>query len=307
MKARHLLSIAQMTRDELAQILDRAGQLKSEYRKGKPFQPLIGKTLGLLFSKSSTRTRISFEAAMAQLGGTAIFLPTHDLQLNRGETTEDTARILSHYLSALVIRTFAHQEIERWAAAATIPIINGLTDLHHPCQVLGDLFTLKERFGSLKGLVLAYIGDGNNVAHSLMEGAAHTGMIFRVACPEGYSPKNPIVRVARQVAVSTGAQIEIMKDPKKAAQGADILYTDVWVSMGQERDTKKREKVFKPYQVNDALLRVAKPTACVMHCLPAYRGKEITAAVLDGPKSIVWEQAENRLHTQKAVLEWLLL
>lgn len=307
MKVRHLLSIAQLTPAELGKILDRADELKSEYNGGKRYLPLVGKTLGLLFYKSSTRTRVSFEVAMAQLGGTTLLFAARDLQLNRGESIADTARTLSRYLNAIVIRTFAHQEIEAWASVATIPIINGLTDLHHPCQALGDLLTIKERFGSLKNLVLAYIGDGNNVAHSLIEGAAHTGMSIRLACPKGYGPKTPIVQAARQVAASTGARIEIFQDPQKAARQADILYTDVWVSMGQERETKRREKILKPYQINNALLRVAKPTACVMHCLPAYRGREITAEVLDGPQSIVWEQAENRLHAQKAVLEWLLL
>jgi ornithine carbamoyltransferase len=306
-KVRHLLSIAQLSPAEVGKILDRAEELKSEHDEGKRYQPLVGKTLGLLFYKSSTRTRVSFEVAMAQLGGTSLLFAAQDLQLKRGESIADTARTLSRYLNAIVIRTYAHQEIESWASEATIPVINGLTDLHHPCQALGDLLTMKERLGSLKDLVLAYIGDGNNVAHSLIEGAARTGMSIRLACPKGYGPKTPIVQAARQVAASTGARIEVLQDPQKAARQADILYTDVWVSMGQERETKRREKILKPYQINNALLRVAKPTACVMHCLPAYRGREITAEVLDGPQSIVWEQAENRLHAQKAVLEWLLL
>ncbi len=307
MKVRHLLSIAQLTPAELGKILDRAEVLKSEGREGKRYQPLLGKTLGLLFFKSSTRTRVSFEVAMSQLGGTSLHFAAHDLQLKRSESIADTARALSRYLNAIVIRTFHHKEIELWASEATIPVINGLTDLHHPCQVLGDLITLKEQFGYLKGLQLAYIGDGNNVAHSLLEGAARTGMYIRLACPKGYGPKTPIVQAARQAATSTGAQIEILEDPTAAARDADVLYTDVWVSMGQERDVKKRDNAFKRYQINNTLLRDAKPTACVMHCLPAYRGQEITAEVLDGPQSIVWEQVENRLHVQKAVLEWLLL
>jgi ornithine carbamoyltransferase len=307
MKVRHLLSIGPLSSEEVRDLLFRAGQLKSEYRDGKRNPSLTGKTVGLLFAKPSTRTRVSFEAAVAQLGGSSLFLTTQDLQVSRGEGIADTARTLSRYLDALVIRTFAHKEIEAWADSATIPAINGLTDLHHPCQALGDLFTAQERFGSLKGLTLAYIGDGNNVAHSLIEGAAKTGMTLRLACPKGYEPEASIVEAARREAKRTGALIEILMEPQQAAWEADILYTDVWVSMGKESEAKSRMKRFKPYQINEKLLSVAKPSAVVMHCLPAYRGKEITAEVMDGPQSIVWDQAENRLHIQKAILEWLLL
>jgi ornithine carbamoyltransferase len=306
MKPTHFLTIAQLSTGELDRIVLRASQLKDDHRKGKRHHPLDGRMLGLLFFKSSTRTRISFEAAMVQLGGTSLYLTAQDLQINRGESIADTMRVLSRYLNALVIRTFAHEEIETWAAEATIPVINGLTDRHHPCQALGDLLTIRERFGSLKGLTLAYIGDGNNVAHSLIEGAAAAGMTIRLACPDGYRPEEVIVGPAREVAGKTGGAIEITDDPQAAARKADILYTDVWTSMGQEEESEKRKKVFAPYRIDEALLKLAKPTAGVMHCLPAYRGLEITAGVMDGPQSLVWDQAENRLHAQKALLEWLL-
>jgi ornithine carbamoyltransferase len=306
MKARHLLTLLQLTPGDLIGLLDRADRLKAQQRSGGSHRPLTGKTLGLLFEKASTRTRVSFEAAMNQLGGSGLTLSASDLQLKRGETVADTARVLSRYLDALVIRTFGHDQLEAWAAAATIPVVNGLTDLHHPCQALGDLMTIRERFGALKGLKLAYIGDGNNVAHSLIEGAAQTGIEIHLACPKGYGPNPRIVEASRIVAKQTGAQIETMEEPRKAARDADVLYTDVWVSMGQEKEAKTRLKKFKPYQINDTLLSVAKPSAVVMHCLPAHRGMEITGDVMDGKQSIVWDQAGNRLHIQKAILEWLL-
>jgi ornithine carbamoyltransferase len=307
MKVRHLLTLLELSPGELIGLLDRADRLKAPPLSGGPHRPLTGKTLGLLFQKASTRTRVSFEAAMNQLGGSGLSLSADDLQLKRGETVADTARVLSRYLDALVIRTFGHDHLESWAAAATIPVVNGLTDLHHPCQALGDLMTIREHFGALKGLKLAYIGDGNNVAHSLIEGAARTGMEIHLASPKGYGPDPEIVEASRVAARQTGAQIETMEEPRKAARDADILYTDVWVSMGQEKEAKSRLKKFKPYQINDRLLSVAKPSAVVMHCLPAHRGMEITAEVMDGKQSIVWDQAENRLHIQKAILEWLLV
>jgi ornithine carbamoyltransferase len=307
MKVRHLLTLLELSPGELIGLLDRADRLKAQHRSGGVQRPLTGKTLGLLFEKASTRTRVSFEAAMNQLGGSGLTLSAGDLQLKRGETVADTARVLSRYLDALVIRTFGHEQLEAWAGAATIPVVNGLTDLHHPCQALGDLLTIRERFGAFKGLKLAYIGDGNNVAHSLIEGAARTGIEIRLACPKGYGPDPRIAEASRVAARQTGARIETMEEPRKAAQDADILYTDVWVSMGQEKEAKSRQKKFRPYQINDTLLSVAKPSAVVMHCLPAHRGKEITAEVMDGKQSIVWEQAENRLHIQKAILEWLLV
>jgi ornithine carbamoyltransferase len=306
MKIRHLLTLLELSPGELIGLLDRADRLKAPHPSGEPHRPLTGKTLGLLFEKASTRTRVSFEAAMNQLGGSGLTLSAGDLQLKRGETVADTARVLSRYLDALVIRTFGHEQLEAWADAASIPVVNGLTDLHHPCQALGDLMTIRERFGAFKGLKLAYIGDGNNVAHSLIEGAARTGIEIYLACPKGYGPDPRIVETSRVAAKQTGARIETMEEPRRAARDADILYTDVWVSMGQEKEAKSRLKKFKPYQINDTLLSVAKPSAVVMHCLPAHRGMEITAEVMDGKQSIVWDQAENRLHVQKAILEWLL-
>lgn len=306
MKARHLLTLLDLTPGDLVGLLDRADRLKALYRSGQPHRPLTGKTLGLLFEKASTRTRVSFEAAMNQLGGSGLILSSDDLQIKRGETVADTARVLSRYLDVLVIRTFGHDQLESWAAAATIPVVNGLTDLHHPCQALGDLMTIRERFGALKELKMAYIGDGNNVAHSLIAGAAKTGIEIHLACPKGYGPNPEVVRASRAAAKQTGARIELMEDPRNAVRDTDILYTDVWVSMGQEKEAKTRLKKFKPYQINETLLSFAKPSAVVMHCLPAHRGMEITAGVLDGNRSIVWDQAENRLHIQKAILEWLL-
>ena len=306
MSPRHLLTVRQLSAADIARILDRAGELKSHPRTAGSQRPLGGKILGLLFDKTSTRTRVSFEAAMAHLGGTSLFLPAGELQLKRGESIADTARVLSRYLDALVIRTYGHERIEQWAAESAVPVINGLTDLHHPCQALGDLLTIRERFGALAGLKLAFIGDGNNVAHSLIEAAAKTGLAIDVACPKGHEPDPRIVEAARIDARSTGARIEIVRDPRQAAIGADILYTDVWVSMGQEKEARARMKKFKPYQINAKMLAAAKPSAIVMHCLPAHRGQEITAEVMDGKQSAVWDQAENRLHIQKAILEWLL-
>jgi len=303
---KHLLTIHEIEAGEIAGLLDRADRWKAEGRSQTSHRPLAGRTMGLLFEKASTRTRISFQAAMHQLGGDSLFLSADDLQLGRGESVIDTARILSRYLDALVIRTFGHDQLQAWASAATIPVINGLTDLHHPCQALGDLMTIRERFGSLKGIRIAYIGDGNNVAHSLIEAAAKTGIEIHLACPDGYGPNPMIVQASRITARQSGAQIELTNDPKKAAAGADVLYTDVWVSMGQEKLARTKPKILRRYQINSALLSLAKPTAVVMHCLPAHRGQEITAEVMDGKQSIVWDQAENRLHVQKAILEWLM-
>jgi len=306
MKPRHLLTVHEIAPGDVTALLDRADRLKAQRRSGDHHRPMTGKTLGLFFEKSSTRTRVSFEAAMSQLGGAALFVSADHLQIKRGESIADTARVLSRYLDAIVIRTFGHDLLEAWAASSTIPVINGLTDLHHPCQALGDLMTIRERFGSLKGLKLAYIGDGNNVAHSLIEAAAKTGIGIHLACPRGFEPDPLIVEASRIAAKQTGGTIEIGRDPAKAAEDADILYTDVWISMGQEKQAKTKLKKFKPYQINDALLSIAKPSAVVMHCLPAHRGMEITAEVMDGKQSVIWDQAENRLHIQKAILEWLL-
>ncbi len=306
MAKRDLLSLKDLTTQEILDLISRGRTFRAQPESALSQGSLRGKTLGLLFEKASTRTRVSFEVAMAHLGGHSIFLSMEDLQLRRGETIADTARVLSRFLDGLVVRTFGQDTLVQWAQSATISVINGLTDLHHPCQALGDLLTLQARFGTLEGLKLTYVGDGNNVAHSLIEGGAKVGMNINLACPKGYGPDPAILKAAQQEARRTGGSIELAKDPQKAALGADVLYTDVWVSMGKEREAKRRQKLLKPYQVNAKLLAMAKPHAVVMHCLPAHRGQEITAEVMDGPRSIVWEQAENRLHIQKAILEWLL-
>lgn len=306
MKGRHLLTVHDISPENLASLIDRALELKSRGHSSDSPRPLIGKTLGLLFDKASTRTRVSFEVAMHQLGGAILFLSAQDLQLKRGESIGDTARVLSRYLDGLVIRTFGHDLLQNWAEAASIPVINGLTDLHHPCQALADMLTIRERFGRLKDLKLAYIGDGNNVAHSLIEAAAKTGIKIHLACPKGYEPNPLIVEAARIVGKATGAEVTLDRDPMRAARDAHILYTDVWISMGQEKESKTRLRLFRPYQLNARLLALADPEAVAMHCLPAHRGMEITDEVIDGKQSIVWDQAENRLHLQKAVLERLL-
>ncbi len=259
-------------------------------------------TLGLLFEKPSTRTRVSFETGIRQLGGHSTFLSLGDIQLSRGETIADTAAVLSRYLDALVVRTFDQAIVEEWARHATIPVINGLTDLCHPCQALSDLLTIEERKGRLKGLKLAYVGDGNNVANSLIEAAAKTGMGISLGCPQEHRPDEGVLARAREEAARTGATIELTDQPQVAVKDADILYTDVWVSMGHEQEQDHLVKSLMPYQLNERLLRSAKPDAIVMHCLPAHRGQEITAGVLDGPQSVILDQAENRLHMQKAIL-----
>lgn len=301
-----LLDIAAISRAEVEHLLASAVLLKEKQRRGIPHPLLSGKTLGLLFQKPSTRTRVSFEAGMNQLGGHALVLPMGEIQLSRGESVADTARVLSCYLDAIVIRTYDHAIVEEWAREATMPVINGLTDLSHPCQALSDLLTIREKKGRLKGVKIAYIGDGNNVANSLVEAAAKMGMVIALGCPAGYQPEQHIVDRARVEAEKTGAVIEIGHDPSIAAKDADVIYTDVWISMGREREHARRLKVLAPYQVNSRLLQRAKPDAIVMHCLPAHRGEEISAEVLDGPQSVIIDQAENRLHMQKAILTNLL-
>ncbi|MBI1824482.1 MAG: ornithine carbamoyltransferase [Nitrospirae bacterium] len=303
---RDLLSLQDLSVEEIEILILRAMDLKEEIKKEILHQRLKGKTLGLLFEKASTRTRVSFEVAMAQLGGHSIFLSTYDIQLTRGETIRDTARVLSSYIDGLVIRTFAQDVVEEWARFSTIPIINGLTDLHHPCQILSDLMTLFEKRGNLKGLTLAYLGDGNNVANSLLEGTSKVGMNIKVASPKGYQPKESIVAEAKALAAKNGSRVEIMTDPKEAVRKADVIYTDVWVSMGQELEKKGFKEIFKPYQLNSEMLKLADPQALVMHCLPAHRGEEITDEVIESKSSVIFQQAENRLHIQKALLEMLL-
>ena len=301
-----LLTINALTTEEIEDILTLSAELKEKQKNRQMDCPLIGRTLGMFFEKPSTRTRVSFEVGIYQLGGQAIALPVSDLQIGRGETIADTARVLSRYIDAIVIRTFEHKIVEEWADHASIPVINGLTDMHHHCQALADVFTIKEKKGSLKGLKLTYIGDGNNVAHSLIEICAKTGVDISLACPKGYEPDKKIVKSAIEDARKQGSKIEILSDPQKAAKGADVLYTDVWASMGQEKEHKKRLKIFKDYQLNKKLLKAAKPDALVMHCLPAHRGEEITEEALEGKNSVIFDQAENRLHTQKAVMVRLI-
>jgi ornithine carbamoyltransferase len=301
-----LLELLSVPSQELLGLLRLAGELKRKQRRGIVQQHLQGKMLGLLFQKPSTRTRVSFEAGMNQLGGQAMVMPMADIQLSRGESIADTARVLSRYLDGLVIRTFDHAIVEEWAREATIPVINGLTDLSHPCQALSDLFTIQEKKRRLRGLKIAYVGDGNNVTNSLIEVSAKIGISIAVGCPAGYLPDQHIVDRARMEAQQTGATVEILQDPHVAVKDADVVYTDVWISMGREREQARRLKTLAPYQLNERLLKRARPDAIVMHCLPAHRGEEITAAVLDGPQSVILDQAENRLHVQKAVLVRLL-
>ncbi len=302
MKGKDIISIHDLTREEVNQILDTAHILKMKNKIGEIYHPLRGKTLGMIFQKSSTRTRISFEVAIWQLGGYALFLSAADLQLKRGETIADTARVLSRYLDGIMIRTYSHQDVVDLAEYSTVPVINGLTDLLHPCQVLSDLFTIKEKLGCLQGVNLVYIGDGNNMAHSLMFGGAKVGMHITICSPSGYEPDPEVTALAREDAAKTGAMIHIHGDPAEVVGSADIIYTDVWASMGQEEEHQKRVEAFARYQVNDKLLAQAKDDLLVMHCLPAHRGEEITDEVVDGPQSIVFDQAENRMHVQKAIL-----
>lgn len=305
-RGKDLLSIRDISTPHIFRLLRIAKDLKAAPRQGRASQLMAGLTLGLLFEKPSTRTRVSFEAAMNQMGGQALFLSSDTIQLSRGESLADTAKVLSRYLDGIVIRTFAQSILEEWAHHATIPVINGLTDFSHPCQVLADLLTISEKKGSLKGLKIAYIGDGNNMAHSLLEAASLAGLHISIGCPSDYQPEPEVVEWARQHAASSEATIEVTSDPFTAVHEADVLYTDVWTSMGQEEEQEIRTRALSLYQVNDALVGQAKPDAIVMHCLPAHRGEEITASVLDGPQSVVLDQAENRLHMQKAILtEWL--
>ena len=302
MKGKDLISIHDLSREEVEQVLDTSHILKMKHKLGEIYHPLKGKTLGMIFQKSSTRTRVSFEVGMWQLGGYALFLSANDLQLNRGETIADTARNLSRYLDGIMIRTFSHQDVIELAEHSSVPVINGLTDLLHPCQVLADLFSIMEKKNRLDGLKLAYIGDGNNMAHSLMFGGAKTGMHVVICSPSGFEPDPEITRLSRLDAAKSGATITIKDDPVEAVQNADIIYTDVWTSMGMEDEYEQRLKSFKRYQLNSDLLEKAQEDVLVMHCLPAHRGEEITDDVIDGPRSIVFDQAENRLHVQKAIM-----
>lgn len=298
---RDFLTLWDLSTEEIELLIKRATELKSGIDKNKC--PLIGKSLGLFFEKPSTRTRVSFEVAIYQLGGQSIYLSSKELQLGRGESIADTARVLSRYLNGLILRLYSHSVIEEFARYANIPVINGLSDLHHPCQALADLMTISEKKGRLKGIRLAYIGDGNNVANSLIEAAAKTGIDIMVACPEGYEPLADVLDRARDEAKG---DIIILRNPKEAAARADVIYTDVWVSMGQEQEAEKKKIKFRGFQINKEILQCAKEDVIVLHCLPAHRGEEITDDVIDGPKSAVFDQAENRLHTEKALLEFLI-
>jgi ornithine carbamoyltransferase len=302
LKGRHFTRVADWSAAELRQALDLADQLKELQQRREQHHLLPGRTLGMIFQKPSTRTRVSFEVGIAQLGGTGLYLSAGDLQLGRGETLRDTATVLSRYLDAIMIRTFAQDDVEQLAAAASIPIINGLTDSAHPCQALADVMTVRERLGRLEGVTLVYLGDGNNVCASLMLAAAKLGMRFRAATPEGYEPNNAVVESAREVAAERGGSIDLFTDPREAVAGADALYTDVWTSMGQDEERERRLRDLAGYGIDEALVRLAATDAIVLHCLPAHYGEEITEDVLYGPQSAVWDQAENRLHAQKALM-----
>ena len=296
------LEMKELTPGQLADLLDLAGELKARRQAGYSDLPLKGKVLGMIFEKNSTRTRVSFETGMLQLGGSAIFLSGQDTQLGRGEPISDTAQVLSEYVDGLMIRTHEHKRAQALAENASVPVINGLTDLEHPCQALADLLTIKEIKGELNGLKLAYIGDGNNVAHSLLIAGALAGMQVSCAVPPGYEPNKEVVEAARKIAQGTGAQVDILNDPLEAAKNADVIYCDVWTSMGQELENEKRLKDFAAYQVNEKLTAYAKEDYLFMHCLPAHRGEEVTASIIDSEHSVVIKQAGNRLHAQKALL-----
>ncbi len=302
---RDLLSMLDVEKG-LVGLLELATSIKNRTKAGEPYEPLRGKSLAMIFEKSSTRTRVSFEVGMTQLGGHALFLSPNDLQIGRGETIADTARVLSRYVDGIMYRAYKSENARELARHATVPVINGLDDKEHPCQIIADLLTAQEHKGDLKGKKLAYVGDGNNVCNSLLVGCAILGMHMSAGVPEGYEPDAHLLAEARRIADGTSGQIEVVQDPFAAVRHADILYTDVWVSMGMEKEREERERIFLPYQVNEKLVGAARPDVSVMHCLPAHRGLEITDEVVDGPHSIVFDEAENRLHAQKAILVRLL-
>ncbi len=297
-----ILSLLDLEKDDFDRLFQRAAALKAARKNGKEEMPLAGKTLGLIFEKPSTRTRLSFEAAMAQLGGTPMFISARDLQMVRDEPVKDTARVLSRYLDVLAIRTFSQALIEEFAGYSTIPVINALTDRFHPIQVLSDLMTVLEYKQNLSEVRIAWVGDGNNVAHSWINAAAALNLNLTLACPDGYLPDEGILSAARE----RGGRVAVTGKPMEAVEGADVIYTDVWASMGQEEEAAERKRIFAPFQVNAGLVAAAAEDAIVMHCLPAHRGEEITEEVLEGPQSVVWDQSENKLHMHKAVLEALV-
>jgi len=299
MSTRHFLSLRDLTPEELVNIIQRAIELKAMQKHGELYEPLRNKMLALMFDKSSTRTRVSFETGMTQLGGSSMFLSPRDTQLGRGEPIEDTARVLSRMVDVIVIRTHSHQMVETFAAYSQVPVINALTDLLHPCQLLADIQTFVEHRGDIRGRTVAWIGDGNNVCHSWMNAASMLDFRLHIATPDGYRPDATLVGKCRE-------NIELFTDPRQAASDADVVVTDTWASMGQEEEKKEREKAFTGFMVDQDLMKKANPDALFMHCLPAYRGSEVAAEVIDGPQSVVWDEAENRLHAQKALLEFLL-
>jgi ornithine carbamoyltransferase len=299
-KPKHFLTLLDLSTPQLLRLMQRAGELKQMQHRGEIYEPLKNRVLGMVFEKSSTRTRVSFETAMIQFGGGAIFLSPRDTQLGRGEPVEDTARVLSRMVDAIMMRTYTHETLECFAAQSRVPVINGLSDLHHPCQLLADMQTFFELRGDIRGKTVAWIGDGNNMCNSYIHAARRFGFELRVACPPDYDPL--IIKEPDNAAV-----VQLCTDPLVAADGADLVVTDVWASMGQEEEAKRRQQAFQDFQVNRAVMQRARPDALFMHCLPAHRGEEVSAEVIDGPNSVVWEEAENRLHAQKALLELLLL
>ena len=299
---RDCLTLAEFSPEEVRLTLDEAQKLKALRRSRIPFRPLFGRTLAMVFQKPSNRTRVSFEVGMYQLGGHALPLSPQELQIGKRETPSDTGRVLARYIDAIMVRTFDHEDLEELAAAADVPVINGLSDLHHPCQALADLLTIREEVGGLESVKVAYVGDGNNVAHSLALGCALTGTTLTIAHPEGHAPSAGVV----QLAAKLGVPPTLTQDPHEAATGAQVVYTDVWASMGQEAEADERKRKFAPYQVNEELMSLAAPDAIFLHCLPAHRGEEVTSGVIDGPQSHVFDQAENRLHAQKALLYLLV-
>ena len=302
MKGKSLLTIHELSLEEVWQIFELSKSLKEKRLSGEPHRLLDGKKLGMIFSKPSTRTRVSFEVGIYELGGTGLYFNQNDLQLKKSENVSDTAKVLSRYLDGIMIRTFDHQDVVDLATFGSIPIINGLTDLHHPCQVLADLFTILEKKRTLQGLKLAYIGDGNNMAHSLLHGCAKVGMNISIASPSGYTPLDSVVAESQKDAKYMGSKIEILNDPIAAVKDADIIYTDVWASMGQEKEAQERKKKFLKYQINPELVKHAKDDYLFMHCLPAHRGDEVVNEVIDSANSVVFDEAENRLQVQKAVM-----
>ncbi|MGA7838703.1 MAG: ornithine carbamoyltransferase [Ignavibacteriaceae bacterium] len=302
MKGKSLISINDLSLEEIYQVFELSKNLKEKVITGQPHRVLEGKTLGMIFAKPSTRTRISFEVGIYQLGGIGLYFNQNDLQLKKSENISDTAKVLSRYLSGIMIRTFDHQDVVDLAKYGSIPIINGLTDLLHPCQVLTDLFTILEKKRELRGLKLAYVGDGNNMAHSLLHGCSKVGMDIAIATPSGYKPDSEIVKNSEANAKYMGSKIEILDNPVEAVKDADIIYTDVWASMGQEKESDERKKQFAAYQVNPAMVKNAKDDYLFMHCLPAHRGDEVVNEVADSPNSVIFDEAENRLHVQKAIM-----